>query len=774
MVDQRELAEYYKRPIIFVVHSLGGIIVKAALNRSSANEGTRLKEIAPATCGVCFLGTPHRGSNSATIGKVAYEISVAATKRPNLRLLQGLEKNSETLDQVGDTFAQTMFKSGPTLQIYSFREEKETRKWLVFNTMVVDADSAKIGDAREEVGSIPASHSKMTKFASSDDIGFKRISAQLRRWVQELRTDEALSQEDIRDCMSTLESMDTKVRIADVRKAHEKTFHWLFDPSIVSFSEWLENRSPVSRPFYWIQGKPGSGKSTLMKFALRNPRTVDLLGRESEPPWTIVAFFFHDRGTSILQKSLSGLLREILSSILGQLPQLLPLAVAMYKKLVKAHGKRIPEWKLEDLAALMRQIIGQRKTRIRLLLFLDALDEHAGDNEQLVHMLQEWRESADGYYVTLKVCLASRPWNIFADYFSDGPTLAIHHHTQDDIRVYTISKLGNLSQGGPRSMLESRSCASLTEQITTKAQGVFIWVRLVTEHLAKNIRDGTPYQMLEGTVAAMPEELEDLYDHTVARIDPEYTNEAHIIFQMVLCSVKPLPLETLFHASRYSSRLYLHYDTNDETPDVDPDQSLRWLMSRGGGILDVSTGTSTSTSSVQFLHQTAKEYLESPKARALMKRVAAPVAAKSGPYFLALCAQSCAYWTAEIKEKMLYYLKLVEIEDQLDKKIYLPLSFDELEPSNVYGSRWWLRLQEDTFFQIFKIGSTYIDLPRSRDVYQCLVIMVAANLISLVKRTIHFDIKNNVVMSDIVANAKTMDTCLLQAAIGTQRLTSPS
>lgn len=75
-----------------------------ALNQSSQTEGTRLKEIAPATYAVCFLGTPHRGSNTASIGKVAYQIKVVATKRPNLKLLQALEKNSETLDRVGDAF----------------------------------------------------------------------------------------------------------------------------------------------------------------------------------------------------------------------------------------------------------------------------------------------------------------------------------------------------------------------------------------------------------------------------------------------------------------------------------------------------------------------------------------------------------------------------------------------------------------------------------------------------------------------------------------------
>lgn len=328
---------------------------------------------------------------------------------------------------------------------------------MVFNTIVVDSDSAKIRDTREEAGTIPANHSKMTKFESSDDVGFKRISAQLRRWVQELRTDQAISQKDYIDCKSSLETVDTKLPIANVRDAHEKTFHWLFDPSVVSFSGWLEDRSDSSQPFYWIQGKPGSGKSTLMNFALRDSRTVDFLGRESEPPWIIVAFFFHDRGTSILQKSLSGLLREILSSILSKLSRLVPLAVAIYKKLVKKHGRRRYDWELEDLAALMRLIVEQRETRIRLLLFFDALDEHERDNEQLVQMLQKWRESADGYYVNLKVCLASRPWNIFTEFLGDGPNFAIHHHTKEDIHIYTNSRLGTFIPGGSRNLLEPSS-----------------------------------------------------------------------------------------------------------------------------------------------------------------------------------------------------------------------------------------------------------------------------------------------------------------------------
>jgi len=136
IANQREVADHYKRPIAFVVHSLGGIVVKAALNRSSTIQGTRLKDIAPVTFGICFLGTPHRGSKSASLGKVAYQITVAVTMRPNTRLLQGLERNSDMLDAIGDAFAQTMLKPGAKIHIYSFREEKETRKYWFFNTMV--------------------------------------------------------------------------------------------------------------------------------------------------------------------------------------------------------------------------------------------------------------------------------------------------------------------------------------------------------------------------------------------------------------------------------------------------------------------------------------------------------------------------------------------------------------------------------------------------------------------------------------------------------------
>lgn len=199
LTDLRSSSRDEEVPIIFVAHSLGGIVVKAALNQSSSVVDTQLKKIAQVTYGVIFLGTPHRGSSSASFGSLAHGLSRVALRRPNLKIIRALEKNSDVLDAIGSEFSQTMLKH--KIRLRSFREEKATTVLGLVNIMVrlpfgsvrvpntmkvVEPDSAKIGDRNEELGSIPSNHSNMTKFQNSNDIGFKRVSSHLRRWVKEI------------------------------------------------------------------------------------------------------------------------------------------------------------------------------------------------------------------------------------------------------------------------------------------------------------------------------------------------------------------------------------------------------------------------------------------------------------------------------------------------------------------------------------------------------------------------------------------------------------
>jgi len=200
--DSRPTPQEKSRPIIFIAHSLGGIVVKDALCLAR-NERTHLGDIFTSTLGICFLGTPHKGSSSASLGKIAFGISRVLAQNPNLAVLRSLEQNSETLDRISTNFKQAL--QVRRIFVYSFREELPYK-----GTMIVKPDSAVIGDGLETVGVIHAHHRDMTKFPSATDVGFGRLVAVLKRWEQELKSKTGSSASKLRASAAYL---STKVHV---------------------------------------------------------------------------------------------------------------------------------------------------------------------------------------------------------------------------------------------------------------------------------------------------------------------------------------------------------------------------------------------------------------------------------------------------------------------------------------------------------------------------------------------------------------------------------
>ncbi|KAH0566370.1 hypothetical protein GP486_000228 [Trichoglossum hirsutum] len=101
-------------PILFVAHSLGGIIVKDAIRRSKAcRSRTKL---------IVFLGTPHRGSGFAGWGEIASNFARLALQDSNRRIIEALEVNSEVLDNIHEEFTTIVYRSG--IKIHSFQETR--------------------------------------------------------------------------------------------------------------------------------------------------------------------------------------------------------------------------------------------------------------------------------------------------------------------------------------------------------------------------------------------------------------------------------------------------------------------------------------------------------------------------------------------------------------------------------------------------------------------------------------------------------------------------
>ena len=67
----------------------------------------------------------------------------------------------------------------------------------------------------------------------------------------------------------------------------------------------------------------------------------------------------------------------------------------------------------------------------------------------------------------------------------------------------------------------------------------------------KSLRARIPFFVVEEKLAKMPEELKDLYQHTIERIEPDHAEESYVMLQIALCALSPLGLETFVNATSH-------------------------------------------------------------------------------------------------------------------------------------------------------------------------------------------------------------------------------
>ncbi|KAF2469609.1 tetratricopeptide repeat domain-containing protein, partial [Lindgomyces ingoldianus] len=180
---KRKRTNTTQRPIIFVAHCLGGIIVKSALIHSDAARQRALEEhrsIKMSTYGILFMGTPHQGGNGVQLGKLLVNVASVFVAADD-RLMKHLDRDSELLQQQIGQYG-PISKEFVTKFAY---EEYKTPTVLGHSIMVVPRASAVVpGEADAEPIAIHADHINMVKFASKEDSGYVTVSGHLQIMVQ--------------------------------------------------------------------------------------------------------------------------------------------------------------------------------------------------------------------------------------------------------------------------------------------------------------------------------------------------------------------------------------------------------------------------------------------------------------------------------------------------------------------------------------------------------------------------------------------------------------
>jgi hypothetical protein len=326
-------------------------------------------------------------------------------------------------------------------------------------------------------------------------------------------------------------------RYESLSEAYPDTFKWALDGTSQSrsggkgLSEWFKTGQGV----YWISGKAGSGKSTLMKYLRDSEYThqhLDLwkkslpsLSKDEELPLCLATFFFWNSG-QVDQKSQKGMLRSLLFQIFSVYPAIIPMVcddvwAATYKVLLRNDNDTFTQvWSVKRLMTTLKAIFHQIIFPVRICLLVDGLDEfesEPGDSAEPEDIARLFRDIATSESV--KACVSSRPWPIFADIYQGCPFLRLEDLNGPDIITYVKGKFDQ--SDGYRALLlrEPISAPQLIQEVIDKSQGVFLWVRIVVQNILRGIANRDDLSESLRRLRAMPPELEPLYHHLLTLIE---------------------------------------------------------------------------------------------------------------------------------------------------------------------------------------------------------------------------------------------------------------
>ncbi|KAI6779949.1 Ankyrin-1 [Emericellopsis cladophorae] len=389
-----------------------------------------------------------------------------------------------------------------------------------------------------------------------------------------------------RRLLESLRFQQMHSRKFDIRENDEQTCHWFLDSPV--YQDWLDHgKRPSHLGLLWIRGKPGAGKSTLMKFLYSMSKKRD----QSDKILTI-AFFFHARGDT-LEKTVSGMYRSLLLQILQGFPHLQH--ILDNTELVPRDEKCCPP--VNALKELIRDAVVSLEEE-NLTFFVDALDEC--DEQQMTDMLEFLEDVAQRCLARntfLLVCFSSRHYP-YID-IRNGIRVILENqpgHTAD-LNKYIDNRLW-IQDPALKNELKS--------VMLEKAAGVFLWVFLVVRILNKE--GGGGGLRLRKKLEEVPTGLSELFRKLLTR-DQENMEELRLSIMWILYAQRPLRPEEFYHAMW--AGLLLESKGDPEMPNVNaPGAATRFngcVISYTKGLAEITKDKENPA--VQFIHESVRDFL---------------------------------------------------------------------------------------------------------------------------------------------------------------------
>ncbi|KAF9762774.1 hypothetical protein IL306_003335 [Fusarium sp. DS 682] len=374
-------------------------------------------------------------------------------------------------------------------------------------------------------------------------------------------------------------------RKTTIKTAYFKTCNWFLNHA--DYLDWLDlEKQAHHHGFLWIRGKPGAGKSIIMKFIYTKMK------RNDTPLKALtISFFFNARG-ELLEKSVLGMYRSLLLQLLEGFPDLQ--RILDDPDFISRNQVACPS--LNVLKDLFRSAVSSLEKRT-LTYFVDALDEC--DEQQIKDMVDFFEELAEQCVennVRFQVCFSSRHYP-YVDIKSgirlilegqDGHIEDLKSYINSHLRIQDPALVGELKQ----MMLE-------------KAAGVFLWVALVVDILNKE--DRRERLALRRRLQEVPSELSELFKDILTR-DQEHMEDLLLSILWILLAERPLKPGEYYHA--IWAGLSLRGLVDLEMPPVNTSDASdcinKCIISSSKGLAEI---TKAKEPTVQFIHESVRDFL---------------------------------------------------------------------------------------------------------------------------------------------------------------------
>lgn len=528
--DDQEL-EMEKVPLIFVVHSMGGLIVKETYIQGQHDP--KYEAIIRAISAIIFLSTPHRGTNLAqTLNRILQStLGVTSAKH----YVSELSKSSFTLQRLNEQFRHI----APSLDIVSFYETVPTPIGLK-NTrvMVLEKESSVLGYPGEISKPLAnADHHGVCKYSSAMDPNYVTVKNVLKSLFGKILTSQARPDPDgpeRTDGRGRRQSIDLRTILGITELPNtdyaffrdqwvEGTGQWLLEDQV--YRQWLQScDQPPS--IIWLKGSAASGKSVLASTVINS-----LVGETAEGYCQYFFIRFADRKKRTLSLILRSLAYQMALNIPGFRDKLLSFTDEAIG--FDTADSRIV-WDCIKSALYEMGEIGKP-----IFWIIDGVDE-----AEKPRILLKYLADLSSLPLPIRVLLVGRHTAELDAEFHKLPAalrktrIEIDTH-DDDLRSYIDQELTSPGNQAFRQ--------NLIDRVMEGAQNNFLWVHLAVERLNSCIAQ----EDAEAALRELPDGMEALYDRMAESVTAKSTPDKELaikLLQFATCSVRTLRVVELLYA----------------------------------------------------------------------------------------------------------------------------------------------------------------------------------------------------------------------------------